>query len=545
MIAVTVLKGGNEVGTILGNPKQLEIQRTAGQPGQPQQQQPPPQATSYPPPPQQNPYGSVNNGGMQQSHGQQPMKHEPGVGSGSSYQPGSAPKTPTQRGFFGSKQASPPSQRNIFPISSLNPYQGRWTIRARVTSKPPIRTYNNSRGEGKVMSVDLVDESGEIRATAFNETAERLHRQFELDKVYFVSRCQVKTANKQFTSLKNDYEITFRDDSEVEECMDGGQNLPKMQYNFVTIAQLEQTEKDNLIDIIGVVKSAGELTSITTRQTNRKVSKRDIQLVDKTDRVVSLTLWGAEAEAFDGSKNPVLVIRGARVSDFGGRSLSTLSSSTLLVNPDLKEAHELRGWFEHVGKTREVQSISNQAGAGSMLTPTIVASQIKSLDLGRRDKPDYFDLAGTITYIRKENCMYKACPSADCNKKVTEGMGGHGYFCEKCNQHFPDFKWRLMLTVCVADYSGGCWITMFQDQAETVLGRKAQEIGELREQNEVEFDCLCQMANFQDYIVRSRAKMDTWQDEQRVRLGCVAVNKINYAQEAKKLLEETKKLQTM
>ena len=71
-------------------------------------------------------------------------------------------------------------------------------------------------------------------------------------------------------------------------------------------------------DIIGVVKSAGELTSITTRQTNRKVSKRDIQLVDKTDRVVSLTLWGAEAEAFDGSKNPVLVIRGARVSDFGG-----------------------------------------------------------------------------------------------------------------------------------------------------------------------------------------------------------------------------------
>ena len=65
--------------------------------------------------------------------------------------------------------------------------------------------------------LSFASNQGEIRATAFNETAERLHRQFELDKVYFVSRCQVKTANKQFTSLKNDYEITFRDDSEVEE----------------------------------------------------------------------------------------------------------------------------------------------------------------------------------------------------------------------------------------------------------------------------------------------------------------------------------------
>ena len=44
-----------------------------------------------------------------------------------------------------------------------------------------------------------------------------------------------------------------------------------------------------------------------------------------------------------------------------------------------------------------MQSISNQAGGGgSMATPTINASQIKSLDLGRRDKPDYFALTGTM-----------------------------------------------------------------------------------------------------------------------------------------------------
>jgi replication factor A1 len=58
----------------------------------------------------------------------------------------------------------------VHPIKSLNPYQNRWVIRARVTSKSAIREYNNARGPGKLFSVDLIDSSGdEIRATAFNE----------------------------------------------------------------------------------------------------------------------------------------------------------------------------------------------------------------------------------------------------------------------------------------------------------------------------------------------------------------------------------------
>lgn len=51
-----------------------------------------------------------------------------------------------------------------------------------------------------------------------------------------------------------------------------------------------------------------------------------------------------QADKFDGSRQPVMAIKGARVSDFGGRSLSVLSSSTVIVNPDIPEAYKLRGW---------------------------------------------------------------------------------------------------------------------------------------------------------------------------------------------------------
>ena len=35
----------------------------------------------------------------------------------------------------------------------------RWTIRVRVVSKPSIRTWSNSRGEGRVLNANLVDET--------------------------------------------------------------------------------------------------------------------------------------------------------------------------------------------------------------------------------------------------------------------------------------------------------------------------------------------------------------------------------------------------
>lgn len=75
--------------------------------------------------------------------------------------------------------------------------------------------------------------------------------------------------------------------------------------------------------------------------------------------------------------------------------------------------------------------------------------------------------------------FFQACPKPDCNKKVTEG--NMGYHCEKCNQTSPDFKWRLMLQTCIADWSGCLWFTCFQDQAEALLKRKADEIGSLKD----------------------------------------------------------------
>lgn len=59
---------------------------------------------------------------------------------------------------------------------------------------------------------------------------------------------------------------------------------------------------------------------------------------------------------------------------------------------------------------------------------------------------DYYTCIATIVYLRKENCLYQACPSQDCNKKVVDQQNGM-YRCEKCDKEFPNFKYRLILSV--------------------------------------------------------------------------------------------------
>ena len=86
--------------------------------------------------------------------------------------------------------------------------------------------------------------------------------------------------------------------------------------------------------------------------------------MDRSGKVVSLTIWGAEAEGFDGSTCPVIALKGCKVSDFGGRSLSTQFSTLMNLDPDIPEAHQLRGWFDSVGKNEEVTSISDQRLGG-------------------------------------------------------------------------------------------------------------------------------------------------------------------------------------
>ena len=109
-----------------------------------------------------------------------------------------------------------------------------------MTHKADVRTYNNSKGAGKLLSVDLLDaQGGEIRATMFNEQVDKFNPMLEEKGVYLISGGTLKQANRKFTSLKHDYEITFNSSTQIERCPDGANEIKLMQYQFVPVSESE------------------------------------------------------------------------------------------------------------------------------------------------------------------------------------------------------------------------------------------------------------------------------------------------------------------
>ena len=155
----------------------------------------------------------------------------------------------------------------------------------------------------------------------------------------------------------------------------------------------------------------------------------------------------------------------------------------------MPEAHKLRGWYDNIGCTSQMTSISvgKGTGAGGVSTSWKTLAEVKSENLGNGDKPDYYTTKAKVTLINMERALYRACPSSSYNKKVVD-QNNCRYRCEKCQREFPNFKWRLMLAINITDESNETkWVTCFQEAAETLLGRSADELGRLKDSDSTQF----------------------------------------------------------
>ncbi|KIM49387.1 hypothetical protein M413DRAFT_438571 [Hebeloma cylindrosporum] len=450
--------------------------------------------------------------------------------------PAAAPPKPAQMASTSRPQGPARNARfgNIYPIEGLSPYQNNWTIKARVTQKSEIKTWSNPRGEGKLFNVTLMDDSGEIRATGFNLVCDELYPRLEEGKVYYISKARVNLAKKKFSNVNNDYELGFERNTEVEECHELT-NLPTIKYNFVPLDALESLNKDAICDVIGIVKEASPLGEITSSKLNRQLVKRDLTLVDKTGFSVRMTLWGKQAEQYnDAEANPVIAFKGVKIGDFGGRSLSMYSSSTMQVNPEIDESFSLRGWYDSNGAEQTFKAHSSSGGGGSMAV--FNRADIRSLDevkqagYGMPDKPDMFSARATIMHIKSDNISYPACPTPNCNKKVVDDGGV--WKCEKCSQSFSAPEHRYIMSLAVADYSGQAWLQGFNDVGVAIFGMSANELLEIRDRSTSEYNVIMHKANCNTFNFSCRAKQDTYNETTRIRYGISRIQPLNYKEEA-------------
>ena len=470
--------------------------------------------------------GGVSGGGYQ--------SNPYGGGGGGGYR---APAGPVVRA---------PINQSIIPIGDLNPYQNRWVIKARVTAKTDIKRWSNAKGEGTLFSIDMLDEGGgEMRATFFKEACEKFYPILEQGHVYTFSGGKLKVAQRQYSSIRNTYEATFDSNSEILEVPDD-KNILTAVYSFKKIGELEQTPPNSTIDLIGVVKAFSPLSTITTKKDGREVAKRELTICDDSGTEVRLTLWGDKASnnPEQWENHPIVAFKGLKVSDYNGRSLGTMPASQVVVAPDLPEAHTLHHWWHAMGATSSITSISSGGGGGGGggggFADRKVLAQIKEEQLGFGEKPDYLDVKATLTYIKSDpDPWYKSCTSPECKRKVTEQM--NSYYCEKCQKEMPECAYRYILSLSATDHSGSVYFSCFDDHANVLLGKTAEELHSFKSSDmQARYDATFQEANFGTHIFRLRVKAEQVNDEQRVKNTVMNVRPVNLAQESRDLIAAIK-----
>ncbi|GAB5363619.1 hypothetical protein AAMO2058_000899400, partial [Amorphochlora amoebiformis] len=105
----------------------------------------------------------------------------------------------------------------LVPIGRLSPYISKWRVMGKVTARTGIKHWGNARGAGKLFSANIIDQEGsEIRCTFFNEAVDKFFDLMEEGKSVEVGRGRLKPANKQYSSLKAEYEINLGSEAHIK-----------------------------------------------------------------------------------------------------------------------------------------------------------------------------------------------------------------------------------------------------------------------------------------------------------------------------------------
>jgi len=240
-----------------------------------------------------------------------------------------------------------------------------------------------------------------------------------------------------------------------------------------------------------------------------------------------------------------VALKGARVGDFSGVSLSAMGSTVIIYNPTCDRSHELAGWYEG-GNANNVTSMSTGGGGGAGRAPkeNKTLTQIKEEDLGRGEKPDWFSSRAMVTFI-KHDATWHYVASPETKKKCVDNGDGT-WMCEAEGKTYQNDQVirRYILSMTMCDHTGVQWFSAFDDVGVALLGKSANELFAIKEMDggEVEFEKIFTNAMFKEVTVTARAKYETYNDESRLKCTASDLKPINFGSESTKMLESIQTL---
>ncbi|VDK82721.1 unnamed protein product [Onchocerca ochengi] len=439
--------------------------------------------------------------------------------------------------------------QNLTPIKLITPYVNKWRICGVVTAKEDLRNIRTARRDMKVFNFELTDEEGGcIRIAAFDDVAEKFYSIIQKGLMFYVSGGTIKQANKRFNTTGHDYEITIRNDSEIMPCLDREKiEQPKLSLSIVRLCNVANHIGEP-IDVIAVVEKVNDIIQVTARSTGAQLEKRDIILIDTSETEITLTFWGEQARTYDKDiEGQTIGIKGAFVKDFNGSlSLSTAPSSRIELNMECAETANLYKWYRDTRPSIQARSLSMPSLTADSYARDLRIIRLSEVGaLGRdSEKGVFFNITAMISSLKADGALYKSCGTNGCKKKVIEL--NNQYRCEKCDITLDKYKYVLLMTVEISDFSGSHWVTVFEDKAVKLLKNDAEQLGRLLDNDLLdEYNEVFNAVRFREYTFRIRAKSEFYNEEEKIKWNVYDINEVNHDKYIDELVKAVNKLEEM
>jgi len=368
----------------------------------------------------------------------------------------------------------PKIAQETIKIDDINLSLQSISVQGNVIRKTPINLFEKKDGsEGKVASLNLIDSTGTVRITFWNENVNKLK------KVEIGSTIRVTNLNPRKSNIDpKKIELFANLNTKMKEIEEKPQLSGKLVENIKSLQNM-----DEIVSFKGVISSVDNLKKVNLKSGD-EVSLLNFIVSDNTDGI-RVTLWRELANKYSNSLeiNQGVFLKNVlpKYSNFSNRTeitfipLSELKFIDLEI-PDLKEI--------------EIKSLSNDS-----VEFTRDYSKIKEIT-----SPGFCEIKGVIVKLYENITVYDAC--SKCFKKI-----------DNCTCEEPgEIEKRMILNMVLDDGTSTIRTTFIGDQAENIIKMKTGNIAKLIDTPEYDnfIEKLSQNLLGKELILRGKAKFSDY-----------------------------------
>ena len=220
----------------------------------------------------------------------------------------------------------PAYEEEITKIADIEP-ETKVNIIARIIRIPTIRSYEKNGKEGKVASLELQDDSGQISYTLWNKNVE-LIKDLGLEDGDTVKILQAQARQRPNRDGEDEITLTHWDGRIIK----GDYDVPEIVQEFTPIADLRE-QKD--VSIMGIVSRLQDIKVFTRKTDNTEGKLRNFDVKDTTGDI-RVTVWGDDTSLPINKGDIIKIIGGdVRYDEYtrSQYSMNTNFNTQITINP--------------------------------------------------------------------------------------------------------------------------------------------------------------------------------------------------------------------